>query len=109
VDCIFYIHCADVSALVSALSSRFGKAKSNLSTYSFRQFECTVRPNTETNFNRLCTYPDGFLYYELIAETEIPGNHIAITADILRLLWQNNMPAVVSCDYEQELNAYLFR
>ena len=108
-DCIFYLHCADVQTIIAALKSQFGAAESHLSTYHFRQFECSLRRNKETNFNRLCTYPDGFLYYEIIADMEIPEHHVAVTAELLRLFWQNRIPAVVSCDYEQELNAYLFQ
>ena len=108
-DCIFYIHCADVQTILAALKSRFGASENNRSTYRFRQFACSLRRNMETDFNRLCTYPDGFLYYESIVDMEIPENHVAVTADILRVLWQNRIPAVVSCDYEQELNAYLFQ
>lgn len=98
-----------MSQIIAALENRFGRAERNTGTYRFRQFECSLRRNKETNFNRLCTYPDGFLYYEIIADMEIPENHVAVTADILRQLWQNRIPAVASCDYEQELNAYLFQ
>ena len=56
----------------------------------------------------MCTYPDGFLYYELIAEFEIYDNYIQITDQILKLLWDDRIPAVVSCDYEEELNRYIF-
>lgn len=106
--CKLYIHSPSIESVVSILESRYGAAREKLHDYYFKQFEIYIFKNCETDTNKLRTYPDGFLYYEIIAETEIYDNHIQITDTILQLLWENNMPAVVSCDYEKELNDYIF-
>lgn len=106
--CKLYMHSASVETVISALESNFGTARNEHSSYFFKDFDISIYKNKEADANRLCTYPDGFLYYELIADMEIYGDHIRITAQILRLLWDHQMPAVVSCDYEDELNAYIF-
>ena len=75
---------------------------------NFAAFEMTLKENNEHDRNKLRTYPDGFLYYEITAELEIYEDHIRVTDEILEMLWDNGLPAVVSCEYEEELNRYIF-
>ena len=105
--CRAYIH-APSEAVVSVLGRHFGTARREHSKCYFREFEIYIRKNDEYDQSRLHTYPDGFLYYETTAEIEIYDDYIRVTDDILRILWENGMPTVVSCDYEDELNRYIF-
>lgn len=68
----------------------------------------TLKENEDHDRNKLRTYPDGFLYYEITAELEIYEDHIRVTDEIPEMLWDNGLPAVVSCEYEEELNRYIF-
>lgn len=106
--CKLYIHSSSIESAISILESQYGTARKELSNYYFKQLDIHICKNKETHPDKLCTYPDGFLYYEIIADLNIYDDHIQITATILRSLWQNNMPVVVSCDYEKELNNYIF-
>ncbi len=87
---------------------RFGRAVKCGRELNFTAFEMTLKENNEHDRNKLRTYPDGFLYYEITAELEIYEDHIRMTDEILKMLWENGMPAVASCDYEEELNRYIF-
>lgn len=107
--CKLYIHSSSVESAILIFESQYGIARKELNNYYFKQFDIHICKNKETDTNKLCTYPDGFLYYEIIADVCIYDNYIQITDTILRLLWQNNMPTVVSCDYEKELNDYIFK
>ena len=106
--CKIYIHSDSEGAVKLVLEEKFGAVQINRSTYYFCGFDISIRSNDEADRNKMRTYPDGFLYYELIAEAELYEDHIKQTDEILRVLWENNMPAVVSCGYEEELNRYIF-
>lgn len=106
--CKLYIHSSSIESTISIFESQYGVARKELNNYYFKQFDIHICRNKETDTNKLRTYPDGFLYYEIIADVDIYDNHIQITDTLLRLLWQNNMPTVVSCDYEKELNNHIF-
>lgn len=106
--CKLYIHCSSVKSIVALFEKEFGNPIKKISCYYFQNFDVSFDMNEETDHNKMRTYPDGFLYYELKAEFEIYDNYIQITDLILKLLWDNRIPAVVFCDYEEELNRYIF-
>lgn len=106
--CRLYIHCSSVKSIVVLLKKKFGCSTKKMNCYCFQDFDVIFDMNEETNYNKMRTYPDGFLYYELKAELEIYNDYIQITDQILKLLWDNKILAVVSCDYEEELNRYIF-
>ena len=105
--CKLYIHCDSRESVVSALEEIFGAAEEELSTYTFKDFEIYLDENDEADINRLHIYPDGFLFYEIVGDVDISHDYIRITDLILRTLWKRNMPAVVACDYEEELNRFV--
>ncbi|MBR6771405.1 MAG: hypothetical protein IKM28_09300 [Lachnospiraceae bacterium] len=104
--CKIYIHSESKERVLSCLEDEFGVYIQSLNDYYFEQFEIHLYKNKEENINRIHLYPDGFLYYELIADVEIRERHIEITNQILRCLWKNNLPSVAACDYEKELMEY---
>ena len=106
--CKIYIHCSSIKSVAALFEKEFGNSAKKSSCYCFQKFDVIFDKNSETNYNKMRTYPDGFLYYEIIAECEIYNDHIQITDQILKMLWDNQIPAVVSCDYEEELNRYIF-
>ncbi|HCJ41301.1 hypothetical protein [uncultured Ruminococcus sp.] len=106
--CRLYIHGSSVKSAAAQFEKRFGRAVKCGKDHRFAAFEMTLKENNEHDRNKLRTYPDGFLYYEITAELEIYEDHIRMTDEILKMLWENGMPAVASCDYEEELNRYIF-
>ena len=106
--CKLYIHCSSVGSVTALLEKQFGNYTKKNNWYYFRDFDIVFDMNDEADCNKMRTYPDGFLYYELTAELEIYDDHIRITDRILKLLWDDQLPAVASCDYEEELNRYIF-
>ncbi len=106
--CRLYIHFPSVKTVVTLLENKFGASKKKMNCYYFQGFDVIFDMNEEANYNKMRTYPDGFLYYELKAEFEIYDDYIQITDQILKLLWDNRIPAVVTSDYEEELNRYIF-
>ena len=107
-ECKLYIHGDSVQTIVSLLEQQFGAAKTKAGCYFFPEFDICFDRNDEADANKMRTYPDGFLYYEWIADLDIYDHYIRITDTILKLLWENRFPAVASCDYEAELNRYIF-
>ena len=103
--CKIYIHCDKAEKIISLMESRFGRAERKISFYYFSSFDITLDRNDESDRKKMNSPTDGFLYYELLAELEIYTDHIRITDEIMRLLHENDIPAVVSCDYEDELEA----
>ena len=106
--CKLYIHCSSVRSIAALFEKEFGNPTKKMNCYCFRNFDIIFNMNKETNQNKMRTYPNGFLYYEIIAECEIYNDHIRITDQIMKILWDDQIPAVVSCDYEEELNRYIF-
>lgn len=95
--------------IIRILEIKFKKAeKESLSHYKFKDFDVMLSKNDEYDPNLLRTYPDGFLYYEMTADIDINDEHIPIMNDISKVLWDNGIPAVISCDDEDELNKYIF-
>lgn len=106
--CKLYIHCDSRESVVSVLEEVFGPSeKEVVSTYTFNDFEIHLGKNDEADINKLHIYPDGFLFYEIVADIDIDHDYIQITDRILRALWKRNMPTVVACDYEEELNRFV--
>ncbi|MBE6874868.1 MAG: hypothetical protein E7493_13345 [Ruminococcus albus] len=106
--CRLYIHGSSVKSAAALFEKRFGRAVKIGRDHRFTAFEMTLKENNEHDRNKLRTYPDGFLYYEITAELEIYEDHIRVTDEIPEMLWDNGLPAVVSCEYEEELNRYIF-
>ena len=106
--CKLYIHCSSINTIVALFEKRFGIPTKKMNCYYFQSFDVIFDMNEEANYNKMRTYPDGFLYYELKADFEIYDDYIRFTDQILKMLWDNRIPAVVSCDYEDELNRYIF-
>lgn len=105
--CRLYIHSDAAETVIAVLERRFGAARKRYSTYSFSQFSLHLDRNEEADKHKLCMYPDGFLYYEILAELETEGDYIRITDAVLQTLWAHQMPAVASCDYEEALNRFI--
>ena len=94
--------------VLAILEKRFGKAKKlGLSDCSFGGFDIMIRKNDEFHAEKLRMYPDGFLYYELTAEAEIYKDIIPMVNEISKALWSEEIPTVISCDKEEELNSYI--
>jgi hypothetical protein len=69
-------------------------------------FEIDVIKNVDFNESRNKEFPDGFLYFPLIMEyysNDTKISDINNTRTILIELWKNNISAVASCDFENEL------
>ena len=66
-----------------------------------------ISSNDEKDMNKIHIYPDGFLFYEFIADIEMENDYVRITDSILRSLWKMNMPTVAACEYENELNEFV--
>ena len=106
--CKLYIHSDAASTILSVLKKQFGVPEKKACCYIFHAFDICISKNKEADSNKMRTYPDGFLYYECIAELDIYDPYIQTTDAILKLLWEHQLPAVASCDYEAELNRYIF-
>lgn len=103
--CKLYIHCASIDTIISVLEKYFGKTNNRIiSTYYFPEFDISIHKNKEADMEKIHVFPDGFLYYEMIADVELYSDYVEVTNSILRFLWKHNLPTVASCDYEQELN-----
>lgn len=107
--CKIYIHSESKDRVVRYLEAKFGSYIIKLNDYSFAKFEVHFSKNNDANTDWIHIYPDGFLYYELIADIEIGEDYIEITDQILRLLWKNNIPSVAACDYEKDLIEYVLK
>ncbi len=62
--------------------------------------------NVDYNKSKEVEFPDGFLYFNYIIDIEIQLDHqklIHTINSILKNLWDNNIPAIAACDYEDEL------
>lgn len=106
--CKLYIHSDTSDAIITTLETQFGYFKKKMSDYTFKEFEAHISVNKESDINKIHIYLDGFLYYKYIVDLEIESeNYIQITDSILRSLWENKMPTVVVCDYEDELNDFV--
>ncbi len=92
-----------VENVLSVLTDMFGRCTRHVRTYYFTAFDTDIRRNKEADENKKHTYPDGFLYYETVAEFEIYSDYVEVTNNILRRLWARKMPAAAVCDYESEL------
>lgn len=94
-----------IDRIVKVLAARFGKPqKQGISDFGFGGFDIHIRKNDEFDADRLRMYPDGFLYYEYTAETEIYSGHFSVMDEISKTLWDAGIPTVISCDDEEELN-----
>ena len=103
--CKLYIHCDSRSTLIDTLQKKFGNARCDgIASYKFEEFSIDVHSNKESDKQKQHIYPDGFLFYELLADLDIEGDYVRITDSILRFLWEMNYPAVACCDYEDEIN-----
>ncbi len=63
-----------------------------------------IDKNDEADKVRAADFPDGFLYFNYSMELCFRGNRVKLTNDILDVLWSNRIPAVATCDYEDELH-----
>ena len=60
-----------------------------------------VQRSHDRDAARATEFPDGFLYFR--HRIEVEAEHRPLVARLLRLLWDNGIPAVAACDYEDEL------
>lgn len=110
-SCKIFMHTPGLSRenIIAILEKKFGRAqKESLSCFKFKAFDILISKNGEYDPNKLRTYPDGFLFYEMTADVEIFEDHVTTMNDISEVLWDNGIPAVISCDDEDELNEYIF-
>ncbi len=59
--------------------------------------------NSDYDGDKLFKYPDGFLYFKFILSVELAKKEVLMINEILNWFWVNNIPAIASCDYENEL------
>lgn len=67
-----------------------------------------VDENDEFDYNKEFEFPDGFLFFKYTVDIDfLDGIDYEYCKDyvnfVLSQLWQNNIPAVASCDYEDLL------
>ena len=107
--CRLYMHTPlSHEEVLTILEKHFGKAqKRGISDFVFPNFDIMIRKNDEFHAEKLRMYPDGFLYYELTAEIEIYKDIIPMMNEISKVLWNENIPTVISSDNENELNGYI--
>lgn len=66
-----------------------------------------LNKNMDFDKNRECEFPDGFLFFKYTLDFEPEKLEkkecIRIVNSLLNWFWNNDIPAVASCDYENEL------
>ncbi|AQX87185.1 hypothetical protein ATE49_12465 [Elizabethkingia miricola] len=67
--------------------------------------ETFLEKNSDFDLKKSKNFPDGFLYFRSILEISIKddSDEILIINSILNLLWNNNISAIASCDFEDKL------
>lgn len=101
--CKLYIHAPTPEAVAQLFEKHFDKAEKKRRDYYFKDFEIMLKRNEEADSKKMSQPSEGFLYYEIMAETEFYREHITLTDSILHILRENGMPATAACDYEQDL------
>ena len=80
---------------------------SNLSIIEMPGYEISINRNDEFNEEKQKVFPDGFLFFRFIIDLDfVENNNINPVSEVNRVLtwfWENNYPAIASCDYEVEL------
>jgi hypothetical protein len=72
------------------------------------KFEIDFIKNGEFNEEKAMNFPDGFLYFPFFIEyykenSEIMDEDVTNSKMILEHLWQNKIPVVTCCDFENSL------
>lgn len=80
----------------------------NLNLKNKDSFELEIHKNDEFDYKKSQEFPDGFLYFinfleyfkdeDKYLEEDIYNSRL-----ILETLWENNIPSVAACDFEEEL------
>jgi len=68
--------------------------------------EVFLDKNSDFDIKEAKKYPDGFLYFEYLLEISIneKSDEILIINNVLNYLWDNHIPAIASCDFEDKLD-----
>lgn len=84
------------------------KSSANDHMFEGHEFEISVVKNVHFNLSKSIEFPDGFLNFPFLIEVDFSDKcngamAIEEISRILTLLWNLNIPAVASCDYEHLL------
>jgi hypothetical protein len=70
-------------------------------------YELSIRLNEEYSFVKEKRFPDGFLFFKFIVDIGFISTNSTIAiievSKLLKWFWENDMPAIVACDYEELL------
>jgi hypothetical protein len=97
-DCLIYLT-SELELNLIELDSKFKND----------DIELIILKNSDYDSSRQSEYPDGFLYFRYILEINNLNEDIemlkivSIVNNILDFLWENNISAIASCDYENLL------
>jgi hypothetical protein len=100
-------HCKIYVSFSKSLKSIRDKIYKNFSTKIVStEIQIYFNDNEDYNKKEMYNFPDGFLYFEYtidIEMKELEKQNVSILNDILNWFWNNNIPAIASCDYENQL------
>ncbi|MEC5146103.1 hypothetical protein [Chitinophaga sp. 212800010-3] len=94
--------------LLSGLCRLLNGKITSISFINTSNYELFVQKNDEFDEDEQKSFPDGFLYFRYIVYVEFNDKNtqqycVEEIAKLLRWLWEKNMAAVASCDYEDLL------
>lgn len=91
---------------VKRILSRHFDVEFYLSSTTVHPYQIYVTGNDDYKWNK--DKQDDFLFWPVLVdiwteEDVKPSDYISFTSSVLTLLWNNGLPAVVACDFEEEL------
>lgn len=106
--CIIYIHSSQTREELTKLIANILEGQEDGYTVAFAGGEVDIVKNDMFEAEKIVTFPDGFLYFSFLAEFYFhpdlqTDQWILFTRKILLKLWENNIPAIASCDFEEAL------
>lgn len=92
--CLIYINTENNNYLLQDIHEIIGK-----------DGEIFLEKNSDFDIKRSKNFPNGFLYFRNILEISIneDSDEITLINKILNFLWNKNIPAIASCDFEVKL------
>lgn len=82
---------------------------SNIQFKSTGTFELDIMKNVEYDNEKSKEFPDGFLYFKYTVEyykneNTVDEYDIQNSESILKILWENDIPAIIICNFEDKLS-----
>lgn len=113
-DCKIFVEATQspdelVALVLPAWSTRdISKGRGATRLLRSEQGDLEIRKNPEGDPSRASEFPDGFLHFRYALElylrsTTSHDQRVLMAKALLNLLWSAGLPAVASCDYENEL------